>query len=298
MTESRRCVRVLVPASSANVGPGYDSFGIGLDWVDEVTLTVADSFVAEVTGEGAGAVPQDERHLIIDTARLAARSLGVELPGLIVRANNTIPHGRGLGSSSAAVLAGILGAWGLVRGAEPLDKQWAFVIGTQLEGHPDNIAAALFGGFTLAWAEYDAPHAVQGRVHPDVVARVWVPNFELATTRAREVLPESVPHAEAAANSGRAGLLVHAMAQEPRLLFTATRDWLHQGYRAPLMPQAAALLAQLRAAGLAAVVSGAGPTILALGVPEQLGVANEVPEWHVKDLHIGAGARIIEIAGA
>lgn len=282
-------------ASSANLGPGYDSFGLGLDWVDQVDLTEADRFEAEVAGEGAGEVPTDERHLIIDTARIAARSLGTELPGLRVRATNTIPHGRGLGSSSAAVLAGILGAWGLLRGDEPLDRQWAFAIGTDIEGHPDNIAAALFGGFTLAWSERDTPRVVQGRVHPDLIARVWVPDFEVATNRARQVLPATVPHAEAAANSGRAGLLVHAIAEQPELLHTATRDWLHQTYRSALMPRAAELLNELRADGRAAVVSGAGPTLLALGLPEQLGERAPVEGWQVRDLRIGSGSRILTV---
>ncbi|MGJ3509151.1 homoserine kinase [Enemella sp. A6] len=294
MTDPRR-VRVAVSASSANLGPGYDSFGLGLDWVDHVDLIAADRFGAEVTGEGADEVPTDERHLIIDTARIAARSLGTELPGLMVRTHNTIPHGRGLGSSSAAVLGGILGAWGLLRGSEPLDRQWAFRVGTEIEGHPDNIAAALFGGFTLAWSEDGTPHVVQGRVHADLLARVWVPAFEVPTTKARQVLPATVPHAEAAANSGRAGLLVHAIAGEPVLLHTATRDWLHQNYRAPLMPQAAELLDQLRAEGLAAVVSGAGPTLLALGLPEQLGEASPCEGWQVHDLRIGTGSHIIEV---
>lgn len=285
-------VRVEVAASSANLGPGYDSFGLAIDWVDTVTFAHHDHDVAVVTGEAAGDIPTDGRHLIIATARTALADLGVDTAGIRVETHNTIPHGRGLGSSAAAVAAGVLGAWGLARPGEPVDAGWAFDLCTRVEGHPDNVGAVLFGGFIVAWVD-DHARLVRIPVHPHVRIRSYVPITFCATSSARAVLPAEVAHATAAANSARAGLLVHALSRDPALLFVGTRDFLHQEYRAQLMPDAAALLADLRAEGHAAVISGAGPTVLVLSPAERLpALPDQVEGFAVADHGVGPGARV------
>ena len=264
-----RGVTVEVPATSANLGPGFDCFGLALDWRERIELVGRESgFVIEVSGEGAEEIPRDESHLIIRSTLVGLADLGVRAAGLRLSGHNTIPHGRGLGSSAAAIVAGLVAAAGLA-GVE-LDRGWVLRHATAIEGHPDNVAAAIYGGFVLA---YEGPAGVtvaQGRLDPAVGVAVLVPDFPVSTVAARGLLPRTVPHAEAAANSGRAALLVHALATEPDRLHDATRDWLHQHYREPAMPRSYELVTSLRAQGFAAVVSGAGPAVLVLGRAEQL----------------------------
>ncbi|WP_197429914.1 homoserine kinase [Auraticoccus cholistanensis] len=262
-----RSVTVAVPASSANLGPGFDSLGLALDWVDEVTLTVLpEGCEVLVRGEGADSVPRDRTHLVVATCEQALAEHGRHLPGVRLEAHNTIPHGRGLGSSSAALVAGLLAAWALAHPGEEVDRNWLLQRAHALEGHADNVAAAIFGGLVLTWSEDLGGQAAvcPGRLDPRLRAVALVPADSVLTERARAVLPDVVPHAAAAANSGRAALLVHALAGEPRLLVPATREWLHQEQRAPLMPGSDRLRRALREAGFAALVSGAGPTLLVL----------------------------------
>lgn len=257
-------VRVTVPATSANLGPGFDALGLALALRDEVEAEVTDSGLSvEVIGAGADGVPRDDRHLIVRAMRAAFALMDAEPPGLALRCRNVIPHARGLGSSSAAIVAGVTLARALVAGGSLMtDDDALFRLAAELEGHPDNVAPAYFGGFVISGREDDF-YAVRSAVDPRVSTVVFVPPTPVRTDVARGLLPESVPHRDAAANSGRTALLVAALAGQPELLHLATRDFLHQDYREPAMPESLALVRALRADGVAAIVSGAGPTVLA-----------------------------------
>ncbi|MCL2454008.1 MAG: homoserine kinase [Micrococcales bacterium] len=259
-------VRVRVPASSANLGPGYDSFGLALALYDEVEVTAtADPNVrVEVHGELAGKVPTGPENLVAATILTTLDQVGASRTGLRLRCTNTIPHGRGLGSSASAVVAGILAVRGLLDEPELLSPEAVLAIATRHEGHPDNVAPTIFGGLTLAWTP--GPHAVRLPLHPDIVPVVAVPPTRLATSAAREVLPAQVSHDDAAYQAARAALLVEALGRRPELLFEATVDRLHQEQRRSVMPDTLALVDALRRRGVPAVVSGAGPTVLAFGV--------------------------------
>jgi homoserine kinase len=272
-------VRVRAPATSANLGPGFDSFGLALSLYDTVEAQVSDEpgVRVAVSGEGAGELTTDETHLVAASALAAFDAIGGRPAGLKITCVNRIPQARGLGSSSAAIVAGITLARLLAPAADFTDAA-ALRLATEIEGHPDNVAPCLLGGFTIAWMEADAGAravrlAPSSRVHPVV----YVPAARGLTAHARAALPSVVPHQDAAANAGRAGLLVYALTQAPELLFAATEDRLHQDYRAPGMPETAALVRKLRADGIAAVVSGAGPSVLVLAADPA--AAPEVDGW-------------------
>ncbi len=276
-----RSVEVRVPASSANLGPGFDSIGLALGLWDVYVMTTSDEagLVIEVTGEGAGEVPTDERHLVHATMRHTWDVLGCEPPtGLRIEARNGVPHSRGLGSSATAIAAGVVAAQALSARALPasgepvlLDLELATHLASVLEGHPDNASASVLGGLTVSWMP-DGSGLDRGErtvtasipLHPDVEVVLLVPETQLATRTARAVLPPTVPLAAAAAGAGRAALLVHALASDPGHLHAATRDWLHQEARRPAYPDTMRLVDALRAQGHAAVVSGAGPSVLVL----------------------------------
>jgi len=260
-------VRVTVPATAGNLGPGFDALGMALGVADEVEVrAVASSAVTlEIEGEGADVLPRDESHLVVRALRAALDRVGASQVGLSIRAVNRIPHGRGLGSSAAAVVAGISAARGLIAEPEALSAEIALAIATEFEGHPDNAAPAIYGGATVAWSGADGAHAVPLQVDPRIETAVLVPGSVLPTKEARSVLPSLVPHKDAAFNVGRAALLVNALAGRPEDLLAATEDRLHQNYRAEVMAAAPAMIRHLRAEGLAAVVSGAGPSVLVLG---------------------------------
>jgi homoserine kinase len=298
-----REVVVDVPATSANLGPGFDCFGLALDWRERVTLrTEASGFHIAVSGEGADQVPRDETHLIVRSVLLGLADLGESVTGLGLECHNTIPHGRGLGSSAAAIVAGLLAARALA-GREP-DPTWTLQHATAIEGHPDNVAAATYGGFALAYEGRDGVAVVEGRVASDLAVAVFTPPQSVATRAARALLPNRVPHVDAAANAARAALLVEAIAGRTDLLWEATRDWLHQEYRKPAMPRSAELMTQLRGAGLAAVISGAGPTVLVLGEAAELAAAESrgwVPAaegFAVRRGGVGPRARVLSAIGA
>ena len=296
---SGRSVVVEVPATSANLGPGFDCFGLALSWREQVELAVTDGgYLVEVTGEGADVVPRDDSHLILRSAVRGLADLGLQVPGLRLRCHNTIPHGRGLGSSSAAIVAGLLGAAALARrtGEENADlRRWLLQHADQVEGHPDNVAAAIHGGFTLAYRGGSGLDVVSVAVHPDLAVRVFVPDRPVATRAARGLLPAVVPHHDAAANSARAALLVHAVGGAPDRLLEATRDWLHQDYREPAMPDSWALMTSLRGQGHAAVISGAGPTVLVLGrADDLLALEGDQPGFRQLDVGIGGAASVVE----
>lgn len=280
---------VRVPGSSANLGPGYDSLGLALAVHDVVEVTAVDPSLGarvQVEGEGASQIATGETNLVVRSVRTALARVGAEQPGLVLRCRNGVPHGRGVGSSAAAVVAGVVAARGLLERPDLLDDVTALEIATDLEGHPDNAAASLLGGITIGWTGAGAARAVRVDPHPDLACVVAVPDAELSTARARAMLPPTVPHADAAFTAGRAALLVQALGHRPDLLLAATEDRLHQAYRAPAMPDAATALVLLRSEGLAAVVSGAGPSLLVLGTAGAdllARVSALLPAWRVLD---------------
>jgi homoserine kinase len=255
-------VRVRVPASSANLGPGFDALGLALALYDQVDVEVTgEGLAVEVTGEGAGTVGLDETHLVVRAFRAAAARLGLTPPGLRFRCVNAIPHARGLGSSAAAIVAGVAAAYGLA-GREPDDG--ALRLAADVEGHADNAAASLLGGLVLAWKESDRFRAVRLDPHADLRPVLLVPAERSATSVTRGLLPATVPHGDAAFVAGRCALAVHAITTRPDLLLPATEDRLHQDYRQSAWPATVAMVRALRDNGVAATVSGAGPTVLAL----------------------------------
>jgi len=261
-----RAVDVRVPASSANLGPGFDTFGLALSIYDELTIMAVPGTDArvEVTGIGAGTVPEDATNLVVRSMRRAFDHLGVPMPGIHIAAKNAVPHSSGLGSSAAAIIAGLMGAKGLLERDDALTAHDLLVLATEIEGHPDNVAPALYGGLTIAWTGPHGPRAKKFNVHRGVSPLVCVPEFEVPTEVARALQPSSVPYEDAIFNLSRSALLVAALVQSPELLFEATDDRLHQDYRASAMPETHGLVQRLRRAGHAAVVSGAGPSILVL----------------------------------
>ncbi|MBQ1020386.1 homoserine kinase [Micromonospora sp. D93] len=286
-------VRVRVPATSANLGPGFDALGLALGLYDDVAAEVASGGVrVTVTGQGAAELPDDDRHLVVRAMRAAFDVLGAHPDGLSVECVNRIPQARGLGSSSAAIVAGVLLARALVvDGGHRLDDAGALRLAAEIEGHPDNVAPCLLGGFTVAWSEPGGARAVSLPVADAVRPTVFVPSERGLTATARAALPATVPHGDAALTAGRAALLVHALTTDPTLLLPATVDRLHQDYRAAGMPGTSSLVNALREAGVAAVVSGAGPTVLALsGPPAGFPVGTD---WEIWQLPIDvSGARV------
>ncbi|PWD52167.1 homoserine kinase [Serinibacter arcticus] len=295
-------VRVRVPATSANLGPGFDVFGLALGLHDVVEVrATAGATRTTVRGEGAGTVPEGEEHLVVRALRTGLELAGAPQVGLDLTAFNRIPHGRGLGSSAAAVVAGLVAARGLISEPEALSEQVILDVATEWEGHPDNAAAVVLGGATLAWtstpADADAApvvEAVRLEVDPTLVCTVLIPTTELATTVARSVLPATVPHADAAFTGARTALLVLALGGRRELMMAATEDRLHQPYRRDVLPDSSALVDALRRAGLPAVISGAGPTVLVLGeLPDRVEAAVVAQGWRAMKLpvdHAGAGA--------
>jgi homoserine kinase len=280
-------VRVRVPATSANLGPGFDSFGLALGLYDDVVARIGESGVhVDVAGEGADDVPRDRRNLVVKAMRAAFDRMGGQPRGIELVCANRIPHGRGLGSSAAAIVAGVLAARSLVLGG--LDDDEVYALCTEVEGHPDNVAACLYGGLTVAWEG----GAARLPVHRSVSPVAFVPTSRSSTAKARRMLPETVPHADASFNAARAALLVEALGRRPDLLMAATEDRLHQPYRAEAMPRTAALVASLRAAGVPAVVSGSGPTVLAFGGAD----FNAGRGWTATPLPVDAeGAQVLPV---
>ncbi|MCF6474377.1 homoserine kinase [Nonomuraea sp. MG754425] len=289
-------VRIRVPATSANLGPGFDALGLALSLYDEVEagLTGERGVHVTVEGEGAGEVDLGEGHLVVKAMRAAFDRMGAAQPeGLSLVCRNNIPHARGLGSSSAAVCAGILAARALADSehAAAFSDDDAYALAAEMEGHPDNVAPCLAGGLTISWSDHTgAPHMV--KLAPDQRVRpvVLIPQTRSSTEATRGLLPKDVPHKDASFNAGRASLLIAALTQrpDPGLLLAATEDRLHQPYRAPVMRASADLVERLRAVGVPAVVSGAGPTVLAFSTPDtQDLIAPEVGnDWHIQQMDV------------
>jgi len=309
LTWAAEPVTVRVPATSANLGPGFDSVGLALTLHDTVTAAVRPAGLdVHVTGAGAGEVGRGEGHLVVRAMRAAFTAVGGQPPGLELHCRNEVPQGFGLGSSAAAIVAGLLTARELAveAGAPALGSDKLLRLATDLEGHPDNVAACLSGGLTISWVTATAVKLARLTPLAGLVPILCLPSIPLATESARLVLPEDIPHAHAAANSARAALLVAGLTGRPELLLDATEDFLHQPYRAAAMPATAVLIDQLRAAGVAAMVSGAGPAVLALTVNgcgpsaadvERI-VAKAGPAWRVLPLSVDSdGARVLPDGG-
>ncbi len=293
-TLRRDAVRVVVPASSANLGPGFDTAGLALAIYDELVAMVTDDegVLIEVAGEGEGSVPLDETHLVVRSMAAAFTWLGITPTGFILRCVNGIPQGRGLGSSAAAIIGGIVLARALVSdGPERMSDSDVLQLALLQEGHPDNLSAALHGGFTVAWLESDGfGDAIRMDVHPDVHPIVLVPPHECATVKARAMLPDTVPFQDAATNVSRAALLVHALTVDPRRLLSATEDRMHQRARTAAFPDSVALVDRLRSIGIPAVISGAGPTVLAFsGQENDSAIAAVTPAgWRTQRVDVAA----------
>jgi len=298
---------VKVPGTSANLGPGYDSLGLALSIYDTLTVETLGTgeLEFELSGEGADTLPRDASHLVVRAIDLALDRLGFQRSGLKITAVNVNPHGRGLGSSASAVVAAVTAANALVPEESRQDRDWILQLTSEIEGHPDNVAPAIFGGLALSWQDSEQYSSTRADVAPDVIPVVAVPDYELSTETARGLLPASVGHHAAAMNSGRAALLIHALTAQPEFLLPGTEDYLHQSYRAQAMRPSADLISALRSAGHAAVVSGAGPTVMVLAngereaatVAEFIGAftAANTPDvgWRVMTLAVDVqGARV------
>lgn len=301
MAVSAARASVRVPATSANLGPGYDCMGLSLGLWDEVTVTIRDrpGLSIEVTGEGHDTVPHDESHLVVATLRQGLVDLGYDRPdvGLDLVAANRIPQSRGLGSSAAAIASGLCLAWGLARPGQDLDRDLLLAMATGIEGHPDNAAPAILGGAQVAWCEDGTVRHIGLEVDPGISFRVYVPDLHVPTALARHVLPAEVPRADAVHQVLASALLVTALTSSPEHLLAATRDWIHQPYRRPLMPASADLMDRLRDAGVPAVISGAGPAVLALGTGPVLEAARgvEAPGFVATDLPLGGAAELVPL---
>ena len=267
----------VVAASSANLGPGFDSIGLALSLYDEIIVETTDSdLIVEVEGEGAGELALGSGHLVVRAVECGLRAAGVSAAGLKVRCRNAIPHSRGLGSSAAAVVGGLAAVNGLIAqaGSTPLSQTQLIQLSSEFEGHPDNAAAAVLGGAVVSWTERggDPPSysAVSLRLHPDIRLFPAIPEQRSSTVEARVLLPAQVSHDDARFNLSRAALLVVALTERPDLLMAGTEDMLHQPQRAPAMPASAEYLRLLRRYNVAAVLSGAGPAVIALSTASEL----------------------------
>ncbi|WP_157970485.1 homoserine kinase [Nakamurella deserti] len=258
------CVRV--PATSANIGPGYDSFGIAMGRYDDVRARLTDGpTLVTVTGVAADEVPRDETHLVVRAAARLFAELGEPAHRLDLTCENRIPHGGGQGSSAAATVAGMLLARELVPAGAQLGREDVLRLATEMEGHPDNVAPTVFGGLTVSWVREDGSvGCIRHEVHPEIRLVVFTAPSHSSTKTTRAMLPAVIPHADAAANSAATAVLLHAMTDDPAYLMDGTVDRLHQSYRAAAMPESAQLVAELRSAGIPAVISGAGASVLAI----------------------------------
>lgn len=278
-------VHVRVPATSANLGSGFDCAGLALAYYDDLEFTLSQdplNATAQVfiTGEGADTLPRDERHLVVATFRRACEAFGLDRTGFMLECTNRIPQARGMGSSAEAIVAAVAAAAAFAYEG-PIDRDRVFALAAAIEGHPDNVAPAVHGGLTVSWKKGDQFHTVRYAVDPRITASVFIPDFAVSTSSAREALPAQVPFADAVFNESRcallpaalnAGALANACDMDPAaqlaemntLLMEATADRLHQSYRGPLMESSAALVTSLRSQGFAAAISGAGPCVIVL----------------------------------
>jgi homoserine kinase len=291
-----KIVTVKIPATT---------LGMALSFYDSYEAEVVSSGLEiSVSGEGVGDIPLDESNLIYKSLALVFNKLGKKVPGLKIRCENNIPHGRGMGSSGAAVAGGIMLAAGILQDEIEISEQQLLGFATELEGHPDNVAPALFGGLTIAWVEEDGvPRHKKLTVHRGVSPLVLVPPHQMSTKLARSLQPESVPHTDAVFNVSRSALLVAALTQSPELMLAATEDRLHQSYRSSAMPETSALIKKDHEHP--AVVSGAGPSVLVLEDDPAKRMAaialveSSFPDWRVLALAVDVkGASLLVQSGS
>lgn len=288
----RDAVAVVVPATSANLGPAFDCAGLALGVEDELVAMVSDDpgVLIEITGEGCDDLPKDASHLVARAMALAFEAMGVRPAGFVLRCSNRIPHGRGMGSSAAAIIGGLVLARAMVSGSTLTDDD-IMSLALTIESHPDNVTAALHGGLTFAWTNADGtPSHVRLDVHPAVSPIIAVPGEAVPTSKARAALPAQVALADASFNIARSALLVHALAHEPSLLLEATSDRIHQEPRRPMYPASMELVEALRGRGIPAAISGAGPSVIAFAAPGQADLVTGLvdPRWRVIETSVAA----------
>ncbi|GDX31924.1 homoserine kinase [Actinomycetes bacterium] len=295
-------MRVVVPASSANLGPAFDSAGLALEIVDDLVamITDDDGVLIEVAGEGADDVPLDDSHLVARAMALGFAAMDAHPRGFILRCNNSIPHGRGLGSSAAAIVGGLVLARALVLAGDTLLPDTELLqIARAMESHPDNISAALFGGLTFAWTgDSGLAGHIRLELHPEIKLVMAVPETVLPTVEARMLLPNEVAFDDAAFNVARSALLLHALTTAPEHLMEATTDRLHQNLRRSIYGSSLELVAALRDNGVPAVISGAGPSVLALASETNVDLVAILAGsgWQVRPVTVsGQGARTVPI---
>ena len=292
----------VVAASSANLGPGFDSLGVALGRYDELTVeTTASGVHVEVEGEGAGDIATGADNLVVRALVRALDVVGASAPGLTLRCRNAIPHSRGLGSSASAVVIGMAAANGLVAQTDltPLSDDQLIQLSSEFDGHPDNTSASVLGGAVVSWADFDTDPpsyaATRLRLHPGIRLFAAIPEVRSSTAETRVLLPDHIAHTDARFNISRAALLVVALTERPELLMAATEDVLHQPQRAPAMPESAELLRVLRSHGVAAVLSGAGPAVLALtagaALPREAGDAAAGLGFALEEMAVGEPVR-------
>jgi homoserine kinase len=293
-------VVIEVPATSANLGPGFDCLGLALGLTDRIEARFADrgAVTVEVVGEGAGRVPTDGSNLVARMVRtgLATFDESGELAsrGLALRCVNAIPQSRGLGSSAAAIVGGLAVAAHLAGVSGAVSDAEMIALATHLEGHPDNAAPGVLGGATIAWMQPSelgpVGRATRFSVHPGISPVLVIPGSEASTAKARGALPATVPHADAAFNAGRSALLVHALSSDPALLLDATDDRLHQAQRRAVYPTSMGLVEQLRSQRIAAAISGAGPAVIAFAADgDGQGLAARIADL------VGDSARVLPL---
>ena len=270
MTPVTRKVRVKVPATSANLGSGFDTVGLALDYHDELEFTLSADPVntaaqVMIEGEGEDTLPRDETHLVVSTFRRACQTFGLGRVGFILQAHNNIPQARGMGSSAEAIVAGIAAAAAFAQD-DDLNRDAVFELAAAIEGHPDNVAPALLGGLTSSVFEDGKVYSVKRNVDETLCFAAIVPDYKLLTEAARAALPKEVSHKDAVYNLSRAALVPAAFCEGRHdLLAIATEDKLHQPYRMPLMPGSKEVFDMARLCGAKAVyVSGAGSTVMAV----------------------------------
>lgn len=257
-------VRVQVPASTANLGPGFDCLGMALNVYAWIEMSFAEQTRIEVLGEGMDGVPLDSTNLIYQVAQMVFAEAGEHHPGLHIRMRSDIPLTRGLGSSASAIVGALAAANALI--GSKLSADQLFQLATRLEKHPDNVGASLFGGIVVAYWDGERAEYIRLTPHPDMEVLVAIPSFHLSTKKARNVLPQHVTLSEAVYNLSHSSLLVAAFATgNLEMIRHAMRDRLHQPHRAALIPGMAEILERAADFGaLGAALSGAGPTMLAL----------------------------------
>ena len=277
-----------VPATSANLGPGFDCFGLALDLWNEVTLETDAGPTVTWQGEGAGELPTDGTDMVSRAFAHAARAAGASIPSVALHAVNRIPLERGLGSSAAASVAGIALADRLLELG--LESDEILELAVEMEGHPDNAAAAIAGGFTIAFGD----GVIRLDPHPTLRPVALVPDVRLGTTESRAALADQIARADAVFNAAHAAATVVALTSEPELLTQTLGDRLHQDLRLALVPKVEGVFKDLRAAGVPVCLSGAGPTLLAFEM-DGVSVPDPGEGWTVLKLAVApAGVEVIE----